>query len=249
MDSALASPIYADMKFWSMLIALAALVLSLIPHLQKLRKGRLVCEVHEKINISHYLGSPRAQLHILLSNSGGRSVQIRKLELSCKRPDEPEFLLKAGNYFQNPSDQSGVLLTPFRLKPGEEWSHVTGFYAPLATQDEKYAHAMTASLQAHLQEKVKRLPKDSSELALADREFTEPLTQFFEKKFNWSPADYIMTLRVYTDKPETGASTQFRAIIFESDTQQLRQAIKHYPTGEGIYWGQVQGAFISLSEI
>lgn len=77
------TPFYLDWTFWTAVVALLALVLSQFPPLYVLfRPAQLEVEAFERIHVSHNLGEPNATLHLLITNSGGREVQIKSISLS-----------------------------------------------------------------------------------------------------------------------------------------------------------------------
>ncbi len=137
-EQLLLTPFYLDWKFWSAAVAFLALVLSQLSPLHILfRRAKLDAEAYSQMHITHKVGNPNAQLHLILSNAGGRDLRIRAFELQFKQGSEDMFVLPAKNYLQLPGDRDAVLLTPFKLKPGEEWAHIVNFLNFFSRQDDK----------------------------------------------------------------------------------------------------------------
>src|SRR5258705_10783906 len=102
-------PLYFDWHFWSAVIALLALILTQVPPLRVLlRRVRLDVESFPSFAVGHELGNPRAQMHVLLTNTGGRDVQVRRIWLEVSRGDADRFLIPALGYFQKPADPDTV---------------------------------------------------------------------------------------------------------------------------------------------
>ena len=78
-----AAPLYMDWSFWAVVIAFAALVLSQLPPIHvMLKRAKLDLELYSKISITHKLGNPNLQLHLILSNIGGRRVSVTDIKVS-----------------------------------------------------------------------------------------------------------------------------------------------------------------------
>lgn len=91
-------PFYFDWKFWSVTVATLAVVLSQLPPLHVLfRRAKLVCEVYSQMHITHKVGNPTVQLHLILNNTGGRDLRIRAFELEFKRDRERAAVKKCVN--------------------------------------------------------------------------------------------------------------------------------------------------------
>ena len=78
-----ATPLYFDWSFWAVIIALIAVVLSQIPPIHIiLKRARLDLELYSKLSITHKLGNPNLQLHLILNNIGGRRVRVKNINVS-----------------------------------------------------------------------------------------------------------------------------------------------------------------------
>jgi len=77
-----AAPFYLDWTFWTAVVAAVALILSQLPPvLSWFRRAKIDIEVYSRIGLSHKIGNPNASMHIILSNSGGRALRIKKVSL------------------------------------------------------------------------------------------------------------------------------------------------------------------------
>ncbi len=115
------TPLYLDWGFWAAAAAFLAIVLSQIPPIHVLlKKARIDIELYSKISLSHKVGNPNIQIHIIINNIGGRRVRIRGVQAVIKRDGNEVAVLPAQNFLQDPTDQNSVLFTSFSLSPGEE---------------------------------------------------------------------------------------------------------------------------------
>ena len=116
-EQLLQTPFYLDWRFWSTVVAFLALVLSQLPPLHILfRRAKLDAEAHSQMHITHKIGNPHAQLHLILNNTGGRELRIRAIELHFKRGNEDNFVLPAKNYFQSAWRQRDCVVYLFQIK-------------------------------------------------------------------------------------------------------------------------------------
>jgi hypothetical protein len=132
------NPFYADWQFWSAVAAFIALALSqLSPIHILLRRSKLRCEAFSRLHLTHKVGNPNSQWHLIIENTGGRSVRIKSISLTFRRAGGDSFTLPAQNYLRTPDATDHVMLTPFRLQPGEEWGHVLTFFNMYTRDDDK----------------------------------------------------------------------------------------------------------------
>jgi len=86
------TPFYLDWTFWAVVVAFLALVLSQLPPIHiMLRRAKLDVEAYSRIHLTHKIGNPNAQLHLIISNVGGQEVKVKSIVLHFKRGDEDRF--------------------------------------------------------------------------------------------------------------------------------------------------------------
>jgi hypothetical protein len=243
-------PFYLDWKFWSAVVAFAALVLSQLPPLHILfRRAKLEAETYSHMHLTHKVGNPNAQLHMILNNTGGRELRIRQIELQFRRGNEDSFSLPAKNYLQAPGDKEAVLLASFKLKPGEEWAHIVNFLNFFSRQDEKLYRQLESNLRHDIVAKREAL-QDKNQIVAADDANVAPLLNFFQQKFRWVPGEYEMTLSVKTEPANAMKDKRYRITLFESDSQELADYQHDYKYGFGVSLNSSRhiGVIVPVSE-
>ena len=243
-------PFYLDWKFWSFVVAFLALSLSQLPPIHILfRRQKLETEAYSQMHITHKVGNPNVQLHLILSNIGGRVLRVRSIELQFKRGEEDDFVLPAKNYMQLSSDKESVLLTSFKLKPEEEWAHIVNFLNFYSRDEDKLFRQLESNLRLDILAK-RELLEDKNLNVAADENNILPILEFFKKKFRWLPGEYEMILRVKTDPPNAMSDKHFRFVLFESDSNELSDYQKDYKYGFGVSLNVEKhvGVFVPLSE-
>ena len=150
-------PLYLNWSLWAVVVAAIAVVLSQIPPIKELlKKAKLDLEVYSKISITHKVGNPNLQLHLILSNIGGRNVRVKDINVSISSDGNFLATLPAQNYLQKQNDQSTLLFTTFSLKPGQEWAHITNFLNFFNREDGKAYGSQTGHYRfaSHLDQDV-----------------------------------------------------------------------------------------------
>lgn len=228
-------PFYIDWTFWAVLVSIAALLLSQLPPIHiLLRRARLEVEAYSKIHLTHKVGNPNAQLHLIISNSGGREVKVKSVLLHFQRGDEERFTLPAQNYLPAPDSKGSVLLTSFRLKPKDEWAHIVNFHQAFSRHEEKEYRAMESDIKNDIFSKRERAEEKT--IVEADICHVQPFMEFFERKFRWLPGEYELTLEVVARPEKAGLTKKYRVTVFESDSAELRDYTNDYKYGAGVYF-------------
>ena len=157
-----ATPLYLDWSFWAVVVAALAIALSQLPPvLSWFKRAKLEIEPYSKIAITHKVGNPNLQLHLIINNTGGRKIRVKDIRLRIKRDGIEVATLPAQNYLQNQSDKNTLLFTAFSLKPGEEWGHLTNFLNFFNREDENLFRSLEKEMLSDFHVKRDALDKDS----------------------------------------------------------------------------------------
>ena len=233
-------PFYLDWTFWTAVVALLALALSQLPPLHVLfRPAQLDVEAFERIHVSHNLGEPHATLHLVITNSGGREVQIKSITLNFLRDGGEHFELQSRGYYHFPSDQNAIIFTPFRLKSNEEWSHIVNFFSLRSRVEEREVNKFVSAIRNYIVPKKAEPGNDKLWIEAPD-ELVKPATEYFHRKFKWSSGEYDVTLNVVTEPMKASLTKKYRITVFESDNGQLVDETKRYKFGAGLYFNDTE---------
>jgi hypothetical protein len=229
-------PFYFDWKFWAFAVSLTALVLSQLPPLHIVfRRATLDVEAYALTALTHKVGNPNAQLHLIVRNTGGRKVRVKGIVLRFQRGEQSAFVLPAKNYLANPSDKDAVMLAPFTLKPDEEWAHIVNFLNFFAKDDEREFRRIRNNLRNDIAAKRDQL-EDKSQNVTADDVNVQPALAFFGQHFVWNHGEYKVTLEIGVEPSRASIKKHFRITLFESDAQQLRDYTEGYKYGAGVVY-------------
>ena len=230
------APFYFDWQFWSAVVALLALLLSQLQPLHVLlRRPKLQCEAFSRLHITHKLGNPNAQWHLILENVGGRDIRVKAISLALRRVDDQRFSLQAQNYLRTPDATEAVMLTPFRLKPGEEWAHVLNFFNMYSRDDDKEYRRLESAVRTDILGR-KELAQDKEVMCEAATASVELAISFFKRHYKWEAGEYEVELVVDTDFPGANIRKRFRFSLFETEAGELKSYSDGYKFGAGVYW-------------
>jgi len=234
-------PFYLDWTFWTAVVAVLAVVLSQLPPLRILfRRAALALQPYDRLNVTHYVGNPNVNLHVQLTNTGGRDVRMVSLTLKITRDDGATITLPAQTFTWPDDTNAAMIFTPLALEPGDEWAGFVSFFVPFSATDEREWKRIAKDLRADIDTKLRahRLvagenPKEPVE---ADPARVAPLTAFFRAKRFWQPGEYAVQLTATCDPTRATITRRFRFTIFESDVQDLDEREARYKYGAGVYF-------------
>ena len=232
-------PLYLNWSFWAVVIAAIAVFLSQIPPIKELiKKAKLDLEVYSKISITHKIGNPNLQLHIILSNIGGRNVRVKDITVSISRDGNNLSTLPAQNYLQNQNDQSTLLFTTFSLKPNQEWAHIINFLNFFNREDEKEYQSIEGAMLTNYREIVKELDADADKNHMIEhpQNLIKKAFDFYNSKQIWKSGEYLIKVNIVTSNHIADISKLYRFTLFESHEEQLQSITEHYKFGGGIWW-------------
>lgn len=249
MPQAVNVPLYLEWSFWAVVVAAIAIVLSQLPHIYTLvKRAKLEMELYTRIHLTHKVGNPNAQLYVILSNVGGRSIRVRGMTLKLKRDGNDVAVLPAQAYLQDPNGKTTLLLTSFVLKSKDEWAHFVNFLNYFVRADEKRYRSAESILKQEIFKKSD-LPENEDRPEADGQYITEFMTMFNEK-FVWYTGEYEVLISVQTSNKKADIEKKYRFTLFESDTSELSKAKDDYKFGDGIYWesGNHPGVVVQIVE-
>lgn len=251
MQQAMNVPLYLDWTFWAVIVATTAIVLSQLPPIHLLvRRARLDMELYSRIFIAHKIGNPIIQLHLFLTNVGGRSVRIKGITLKLKRDGNDVIVLPAQNYLQDPNNlKTTLLFTSFTLKSKEEWVRMVNFFNYFSRAEEKKYRSAEYKLKLNILGK-RQLQENKDRVVEADDQYVSEFIEIFDGKFLWQPGEYEVQISIKTSLEKANIEKSYRFTLFESDSSELSKSKDDYKLGDGIYWesGNHPGVIVQIIE-
>jgi len=227
---------YNDWQFWSTVVAFIALGLSQLPPIKLwFRRAQLSCETFTRMHITHKVGNPNVQWHLIIENTGGKTLRIKAINLLFKKMDGTLFELPVQSYLRNPESTESVMFTPFRLKSGEEWAHVLTFFSLFSRDDEKKYRLLESRIRSNIFLQ-KENPDNKEKMCEANPDDISSIISFFQQHFKWVTGEYELILQIKTDNPKADLEHYYRFSLFESESNELRNYSDEYRYGGGLYW-------------
>ncbi len=127
------------------------------------------------------------------------------------------------------------MLAPFRLNPGEEWSHVVSFFNFYSRDDDKEYRRLESAIRTDIL-RQKEDPANKERMCEAAPASVELATAFFRRHFQWDSGEYELELSVETDRPKANLKKVYLFSLFESEAGELRDYSDYYRYGSGVYW-------------
>jgi hypothetical protein len=233
--------IFLNWSFWAVIVAALALLLSQLPPIKILvRPIRLRVEPYDRLGVTRWLGNPNVNLHLVLTNTGGRKVSILSVNLILRLEDGSSFSLPAQSFSAPGAPKGGsFLFTRFALKPDESWSNFVSCFANFDTADERQSKELVKNLRRDINQRLKirlQTAPGNKELMEADEKFVQPIRGFYEKHNKWRAGEYTVQLHIKCEPERASTIRRFRFTLFESDVQDLAESVSKYKYGAGVYY-------------
>ena len=223
--SSTATPFYLDWTFWAAgFVAVLALVLSQLPPVKiLLRRTKLAVRPYDRLNATHWLGNANVNLHILLTNVGGRTIKVSLSDWILHAMTGSPVRCRRRPFRGRTEHLVFLLFTQITLEPDKEWGNFVSFLAPFSDADERLSKQLTRDLRLEIDAKVAAQsvaegPKQLVESAAAQ---VAPLLGFFQQHNFWRAGEYRVVLSATCEPQRASITKTFRFTLFESDVQKL----------------------------
>jgi hypothetical protein len=230
-----------DLSFsLSTVIALLALVLSQLPPLKYLLRGRrLRITVPELFSLSHLLGNVNIAIFLDLHNDGGSDITIARVDCLLTNSEGLRLDLPAWTYFSRQTPPPGQSQTELwfgriSLKPEGHWAETIRCFKLWSEDEQEKTNEIISKIREDINSKLPSLPPKT--LAHADNSLVEAARAFFEKKFPLSKGNYCMFIAALSDSDQVLAVRGFDLTLFESSIRSLRAHADDYKIGAGVYY-------------
>lgn len=254
MSSATPAPLYLDWGFWSMIVALAALLLSQLPPIRELlRKPRLHISLPDTVALTNDYAKLIVEFFLDVENDGGKTAAVTRVRCLLVDPADRILDLQARTYlFRNappnplggfPEARLGTIL----LNPGKNWSeHVRCFALNLQHEE--------ADLQKLFADALREIhPKATEDMRAFAMDPNAPLqppvfsentlqraTTLFEQR-RLVLGTYKLAIIALTREGGALASEAFSFTLYETDVKKLNMHLTWFKLGVGYVFPPVPG--------
>ena len=226
----------SDLQFWTVFISGCALLISVFPHLKaRFKKGKLKIDKYRTFFITHRVGSPSLNLHLIFKNVGGAPLSVHEVNLEVTKDKVDKFNLIGNGYLIEPNAQYFTILTPFELKGSETWSHTISFNELWKRKKQHKYRELESRIRDHIQGQVRFNPPEPGEFAVAKTEDIISISKFFEENFLWESGEYEVAIVVKGEDGKELARESFMFTLFESESDELLSYKEDLKFGFGVH--------------
>ena len=249
---------------WKAIVALLALILSQLPPVRQMIKGKkLRMSVADIAQFTHYFGNTNMSLWIDLENVGAKTITIRRINCFLRRQEQTIQTLTARTYWVTESlSHDKPLELPFpeiALKPGERWS---GYLRLLDTKAwtkaiESRVKSVISKVRDDITSKAAIRDKESKAIPMAERPLVEveadplliqEINDILKHLKKIEVGEYEMFVAAY----ETIDQSPFKILgfdltIFENDVREIFEDTADYKYGFGVHISSTKTKFIQIS--
>ncbi|MFZ5619555.1 MAG: hypothetical protein ACOY5W_00855 [Pseudomonadota bacterium] len=189
-------PWYKQTAVWGLVISVLALSLSQLPPIANWRARTDVgIELGKRVGLPNTIGMPGYQLFIELRNKGNRTIELSKLRLKLKYPNNTSKLLYAQTYQKIIPGQFSPLdfpVTTINLAPGTNWTEQVSFHPELSPEDDEHLAEIRLQMSASIQQQAMKNPQTGPVEAAAD--IVDRANKFFDRNFDLQKGQYRVSL-------------------------------------------------------
>lgn len=210
-----------DSTFWSFVVAVLALVVSLAPWIWKaVRPLKLQLEISDTVYPMHFPAGSVLGVFLSLANVGTRPLRVTRIIGRISVDEAPPAEIRCSVFFNRPEDIFSVTFLPVYLRPGESWGgYFTNFnhrvreYWTQARQNEEQIKAHPAPEFGPV------LPDDPRAQAIENQR------QLFYRTLSWRPGHYRITFVAEIDRLKIPVEATYMFVLHESEIEELRNAV------------------------
>lgn len=235
------------LKISSAVIAVLALILSQLPPIRQMLKGKkLRITVADPVQISHFFGNTNLTFWVDLVNVGGKTISVSRLVCLLARQGRIQ-LLTAKTYWLTEllsSDKPLQLPLPeIVLKPGERWSGYVHLWdtETWGRATERRVKSLMVKIRDNISEKAAKRDKEMIDIPVGDRPLVEADSHLIQEASDivgdlrsLEATDYELLVAAFDDPKQSPLkSVGFNLTIFESDFDDIFEDIEDYRYGFG----------------
>ena len=248
-----ATPFYLDWTFWAFVTSAIAISLSQLPPVRQWFRGaKLIVETPKQMRITHIAGYASAGNVISIRNVGGRPARVKSVAFRLSREGKPLIDIPIMEFHPNPSAGTTLLLMPFTVPPGVEWTKSVNGYQDLSREKSRGLEKLVSAVKHDIGKKA--LDRDantpgSKELVVLDAALLKKAGDLVASNFIWTAGEYELEIAIATEHPCAVKQTKWSFTIWESDEAELRSFANDFKYGFGIgvpHDRHARGVFVTL---
>lgn len=238
---------YSDWRFWSAVVAWISLLMNVWPKIKpKIFKGKLSLNKMNQVFLNHFIGNPNLNWYLILKNTGGQPVSVKRIDLELKCNGSEQFQLTSLGFWNSQIDAQLLMFTPFDILPGESWGKNISFQTVMSRREQMDLRGLISNLREDLQKPVSPQspspsvnnilgfpPAPSLSMPCVSDDNLKKVNDFFEKNFKWQSGEYQVEISIIGEQGVLHKE-KVSFTIFEKESDELLSHRNEYVYGYGI---------------
>jgi hypothetical protein len=233
---------YKSSSFWSISIAVIALILTQLPPIiQWSPKIDLAIQHDNSIGVNNAIGIIGHNLTIELSNAGNRTLNIERIELEVSAPNGTKRILSAESFSPSSANGGQVINLPvnsIKLKPQESATGFVFFNQIISPNVEEKYNEIRLSISQSIFDRQQEIewgalnPRASIE---ASDELVDLAIEFFDEHYDLEKGLHKVALLVHTQEREEPFTVLLEYTTYGFHIETVRSQTVDYKYGAGIF--------------
>lgn len=214
-------------------VALLALLLSQLPPIAQLLRGRRVLiNTAEHFYLSHFIGNPNAYLSFRIVNAGGRNVSIRRILCVIKKQGgRGQWILPVQQFYRVEDPNLRLNFLGLTLKPDEYWEKTIVGMRDLEKDEGDRRSELLQRIRDDYDDKKRASPESTPELK---NSLVDDAKEIFEKCFDLHAGHFRLYLAAFSNSGTPLSVCGFDFVIFPSHIKLLKEHCLLYKNALGL---------------
>lgn len=211
-------PLYKDLAFWSLIVAIIAIIVSVAPYVWRLvRPLRLRMEIGDVAHTMHFPAGSVLGVFLSLSNIGPRPLRVNSIVVRLTRDGAQTIVAPCAAVFPKHDNPIAVTFLPVFLRPEETWGGFFVNFASRTRDHEKKARQLAETLSAHPASFLTPDPDGIRSKAITD------LKALFAETLTWAAGNYTAVFSAHVDGVLKPFNLKFSFFLHESEVDEINK--------------------------
>ncbi|MGE8619980.1 MAG: hypothetical protein ACN6O0_19345 [Achromobacter spanius] len=211
-------PLYKDLAFWSLLVAILAIIISVAPYVWRLlRPLQLRMEIGDQAHTMHFPAGSVLGVFLSLSNTGPRPLRVSSVVATLIRDGGPTIVAPCAALFPKHDVPFAVAFLPVFLKPEETWGGFFVNFAKRKRDDQKRTRQLYETLNSH-PDNVENSAYDSIR-----SKTIRDLKAVYGETLTWAAGNYTVEFAAHVDGHATPFKLKFSFFLHESEVEEIKR--------------------------
>ncbi|MFY3308106.1 hypothetical protein [Achromobacter ruhlandii] len=211
-------PLYKDLAFWSLIVAILAFLVSVTPYVwRRLRPVQLRMEIGDLAHTMHFPAGSVLGVFLSLSNTGTRPLRVSSIVVRVSKEGGEPVEAKCVAVFPKHDNPFAVTFLPVFLRPDETWGGFFVNFTKRTRDNEKKTRQLFELLATNPAD------PDDDRLEGVRAKIIGELKAAYAETLSWSAGDYTATFLAHVDGRSRPFELKFGFFLHESEVDEIRK--------------------------